>query len=135
MNALDMLLSSEELLVKPEKKFTVKRLSKGDVKFELTLMAVSMNNIKHIQQINTKKNELDTMSAHVSMVVYGVSEFDMKNADNKVKLDETFKKVGVSNINDFVSLILLPGEILEISSAISDLSGFEGDTIEEIKNV
>lgn len=135
MDALDMLLGDEDLLKKPEKQFIVKRLSKTNVNFILNLQAISMNTFKHIQDINTnKKDTLDAIGTQVSMLCYGVKEFNMKNAENKVKLEGTFKKVNVNNIEEFISRILLPGEIANIAEEISNLSGFDGDTIEEIKN-
>lgn len=134
MNALDLLLGNAELLKKPEKKFIVRRLSTEDTKFELTLTAITMDTFKHIQELHTKGREMDAIGIQVSMLAYGVRDFDRKDAVNKEKLDATFKAVGVGNIEQFIQKILLPGEISEVASAITDLSGFGGDCIEEVKN-
>lgn len=135
MDALDLLLGSEELIQKPQKKFTVKRLSKGEVKFELTLEAIHMDTFKHIQEMNTdKKNELDAIGVQLMMMTYGVREFNAKVDDNASRLAETCKKQGVANVEQLITKALLPGEIASISEEITKLSGFGEDTIEEVKN-
>lgn len=137
MDALDLLLGNEELLRKPQKKFIIKRLSKDEAKFELTLEAIHMDTLKHIQELNTKgpKQELDSIDVQISMMTYGVREFNVKVDGNAEKIAETCKRFGVSNAEQLIIRILLPGEIAEIANAITELSGFGGDTIEEVKNV
>lgn len=137
MDALDLLLGNEELLRKPQKKFIIKRLSKDEAKFELTLEAIHMDTLKHIQELNTKgpKQELDSIDVQISMMTYGVREFNVKVDGNAEKIAETCKRLGVSNAEQLIIRILLPGEIAEIANAITELSGFGGDTIEEVKNV
>ena len=135
-NALDLLLSNnEELLQKPSKEFVVKRLSRGDVQFILTLEAVTMNQFKHIQQMNTnKKGEIDAIGVQVMLLTYGVREFNAKLDENKDKLQETFEKLGVGNSEALIQKVLLPGEISIIASEITELSGFGADMVEEVKN-
>ena len=135
-NALDLLLSNnEELLQKPTKEFIVKRLSRGDVEFKLTLEAVSMNQFKHIQQMSTdRKGQVDAINVQVMLLTCGVREFNPKLDENKDKLQETYKALGVANAEGLVQKVLLPGEISIIASEITELSGFGADMVEEVKN-
>ncbi len=134
-NALDLLLGNEELLQKPSKEFIVRRLSRGDVEFKLTLEAVTMNQFKHIQQMCTdKRGTVDAIGVQVMLLTYGVREFNNKLAENKDKLQDTFTKLGVANSEGLVQKVLLPGEISTIASEITDLSGFGDDMVEEVKN-
>lgn len=134
-NALDLLLGNEELLTKPSKEFVVRRLSRGDMEFKLTLEAVTMNQFKHIQQMCTdKRGTVDAIGVQVMLLTYGVREFNFKLAENKDKLQDTFSKLGVANSEGLVQKVLLPGEISMISSEITELSGFGDNMVEEVKN-
>lgn len=134
-NALDLLLGNEELLTKPSKEFVVRRLSRGDMEFKLTLEAVTMNQFKHIQQMCTdKKGTVDAIGVQVMLLTYGVREFNFKLAENKDKLQDTFSKLGVANSEGLVQKVLLPGEISMIASEITELSGFGDNMVEEVKN-
>ncbi|WP_194190331.1 phage tail assembly chaperone [Clostridium chrysemydis] len=134
-NALDLLLGNEELLQKPSKEFIVRRLSRGEVEFKLTLEAVTMNQFKHIQQICTdKRGAVDAIGVQVMLLTYGVREFNNKLAENKDKLQDTFAKLGVANSEGLIQKVLLPGEISIIASEITELSGFGEDMVEEVKN-
>ncbi|MGL5151627.1 MAG: phage tail assembly chaperone [Clostridium sp.] len=134
-NALDLLLGNEELLQKPSKEFIVRRLSRGEVEFKLTLEAVTMNQFKHIQQMCTdKRGTVDAIGVQVMLLTYGVREFNNKLTENKDKLQDTFSKLGVANSEGLVQKVLLPGEISTIASEITDLSGFGEDMVEEVKN-
>lgn len=136
MDALDMLLGNAEVIKYPTKQYVVKRLSKDDTKFILNLEAIHMDTFKHIQELNTKgnKQEIDGIGVQISMLMYGVKEFNAKVEGNKERLAETCKKFGVSNVEKLITAILLPGEISEISTYITELSGFGGDNVEEVKN-
>lgn len=134
-NALDLLLGNEELLTKPSKEFVVRRLSRGDMEFKLTLEAVTMNQFKHIQQMCTdKRGTVDAIGVQVMLLTYGVREFNFKLAENKDKLQDTFSKLGVANSEGLVQKVLLPGEISMIASEITELSGFGENMVEEVKN-
>lgn len=136
MNALDLLLGNNLNLEKPSKEFKIKRLSNEEQDFVLTLQAVTMNDIKHLRELYSKKDgSFDEVGFALALICYGVKEFDNRVQENKEAIQEICKLHGVANNMSLVNKIFLPGEINEIAAQIMDLSGDEDDAIEEIKNL
>lgn len=137
-NALDLLLGGSINVDRPQKEVKIKRLSNEEVDFKLTCEAITMDDFKHIQEMNTKivgnRKEIDEIGVQLMMITYGVREFNEKLPENKEQLKAIKKQYGVADIAKFVNKILLPGEIAMLAMTITDVSGFDGDLVEEIKN-
>ena len=134
MNALDLLLSNKISVNRPQKAVKIDRLSNDETEFMLTIIAITMEDFKHVQEMNTDKNgKLDEVGMNLMLVTYGVQEFDGRLAENKERIADIKKNYGVSNMQKFVNMLLLPGEIARIVMEITDISGFNDDLLETIK--
>lgn len=121
MNTLDLLLNANLSELKtPTKEVKIKRLSEvlnTDVVFKVR--AISYDRRQELIESNDKDFDL-----HI--VLEGVQEPNLRSKElmekyNAVTPIETIKK------------LLLPGEIHDLYTEVSKLSGFGVDTIEEIK--
>lgn len=121
MSALDLLLKADTTKLKtPEKDIKVKRLSEilgEEVVFKIK--ALSVNKLEELRETNTK-------DFNIHAILEGVKEPNLKS-------QELCEKFGTITPVDTVKAILLPGEIDDVYSAISKLSGYGIETIEEIK--
>lgn len=134
MNALDLLLNNKISVNRPQKAVKIDRLSNDETEFMLTIIAITMEDFKHVQEMNTDKNgKLDEVGMNLMLVTYGVQEFDGRLAENKERIADIKKTYGVSNMQKFVNMLLLPGEIARIVMEITDISGFNDDLLETIK--
>lgn len=121
MNTLDLLLKAnlKDINV-PEKEVKVKRLSdvlKTDVIFKIK--AIRFDVLEDLRESNTKDFNIHT-------VLEGVVEPNLKNK-------ELMEKFNAITPVDLVKKLLLPGEIEDLYHAISKLSGYGTNTIEDIK--
>ena len=132
-NALDLLLGGKINAEKPSKEVKIKRLSSKDVDFVVTVTAITMDDFKHVQEMNRKGSVLDEIAMNLMLLTYGVREFDPKLAENKERFDEIKKAYGVSTMEKFLNKILLPGEISSLSMEIINISGFNDDMVEDVK--
>ena len=102
----------------PKAKYEVKRISKlaGEpVEFELQGLTYG------------KAQELKEMGAEqqVMIVLAGCPE---------LRSPEIAKKFGAASPAEAIKMLLLPGEIADLSIAIERLSGYRRNTIKEVKN-
>lgn len=121
MNTLDLLLKAnlKDINV-PEKEVKVKRLSdvlKTDVIFKIK--AIRFDALEDLRESNTKDFNIHT-------VLEGVVEPNLKSKD-------LMDKFNAITPVDLVKKLLLPGEIEDLYHAISKLSGYGTNTIEDIK--
>ena len=121
MNTLDLLLKADINSIKrPVKEIKIKRLSKvlnADIVFTVT--ALSLDKLEELRESNSKDFNIHT-------ILEGVKEPNLKSRD----LMEKFNAITPVEL---VKKLLLPGEIEDVYLAISKLSGYGINTIEEIK--
>ena len=134
-NALDLLLGGKVNASRPTKEVKLSRLSNDETEFILTVEAITMDDFRHIQEMNTKGKELDEIGMNLMLLTYGVQEFDGRRAENKEKIKEIKKAYGVSDMEKFVNKLLLPGEIAMLAGEIVAVSGFGEDLVEAVKKV
>jgi len=132
-NALDLLLGGKVNAERPTKEVKLPRLSSDDMDFVLTTVAITMDDFKHVQEMNRKGKELDEIGMNLDMICYGIKEFDERRAENKEQIKELKKAYGVSNMQKLVNNLLLPGEIAMLATEIIGVSGFGEDMIETVK--
>lgn len=133
-NALTLLLGGNLNTDRPTKQVKIARLSTDEVEFTVTATAMTMEDFKHLQQTNTGKDgKLDDVGLNLMMVTYGIKEFDARIADNKGQIEEIKKTYGVSNMQKFVNMMFLPGEIALMVMEITGISGFNEDMVAEVK--
>lgn len=134
-NALDLLLNSDLSKIKrPTKDVEITRLSEvlGETmvfKCE-ALDAEKFNEIQDNALVINEKGEfqnINTSELQIFTIMEGVKEPNLKSK-------ELLTKLGAITPKDAIKLLLLPGEISNLYNVISDLSGFNKDTVQEIKN-
>lgn len=135
MNVLQLLLSDEINIAKPSKLHKVKRLSNEEHDFTLTLVTITLNDIKKLRDLYNKNGEFDEIGFLLAVVCYGVQEFDNRIDENKEALKELCKLHKVKSNTELVNKIFLPNEIKDIASEIMELSGNEEEKIEEVKGL
>ena len=123
MDILDLLLKADTASFKPpEKDVKIKRLSDilgGDAIF--TLKAVSLDRLEEL-----RSSTVDGVDLHSLIVLESVKSPNFKSPELK-------EKFGTKTPLETIKKILLAGEIEELYFTTSRLSGFDRDTIEEIK--
>lgn len=120
MDALQLLLSREKMLPVQEKEVKIKRLSpKGQEPVVFSLRSLSYNRVAELKKIGG-----EDMKLHILLA--GIKSPDLKN-------QELLDKYGAATPLDLLKILLLPGEIEDLSLAVERLSGYRVDTIEEIK--
>ena len=120
MDALQLLLSREKVLPVQEKEVKIKRLSpKGQEPVVFSLRSLSYNRVAELKKIGG-----EDMKLHILLA--GIKNPDLKN-------QELLDKYGAATPLDLLKILLLPGEIEDLSLAVERLSGYRVDTIEEIK--
>ena len=121
MDALQILLSRERELPVQERDVKLKWLSrKGEEPVVFTLRSLSYNRVEDIKKISGDDGKL-----HI--VLAGVKSPDLKN-------QELLDHFGAATPLDLIKLMLLPGEIEDLSRAVERLCGFRRITIDEVKN-
>ena len=133
-NALDLLLGGKVNAERPTKEVKLNRLSSDEVDFILTATAITMNDFKHVQEMNRKGGkDLDEIGMNLMIICYGVQEFDARRAENKATIKELLKMHGVADMQALANKLLLPGEIAMLAATIIEVSGFGEDMIEAVK--
>lgn len=135
MNVLQLLLSDEINIEKPSKLHKVNRLSNEEHDFTLTLVTITLNDIKKLRDLYNKNGEFDEIGFLLAIVCYGTQEFDNRIDENKDDLKELCKLHKVKSNLELVNKIFLPNEIKDIASEIMELSGDEEEKIEEVKGL
>lgn len=120
MDTLELLLKTNPQNL-PKKQIKLKRLSKeceGDVVFDLR--ALTYNKVAEIKNTHTGGD----MEVHILLA--GVISPDLKSEELK-------RKYNAATPAEMVKVMLLPGEIEDISREIEKLSGYRVSTVEEVK--
>jgi len=134
INALDLLLGGKLNTERPTKAVKIVRLSTDEVEFVLTATALTMEDFKHLQETNTGKDgKIDDVGLNLDMVTRGIKEFDGRLNSNKEQIAEIKKTYNVSNMQKFVNMMFLPGEIAMLVMEITNISGFNEDMVAEVK--
>ena len=119
MDTIDLLLNADTQKM-PEKNVKIKRLSRecgGDVVF--TLKGLGYSRVAELRKYHS-----EDMDIHI--ILAGVVAPDLKSA----ALADKYK---ASTPAELIKNMLLPGEIDDLSREIEKLSGYRGNTFEEIK--
>lgn len=134
-STLDLLLKSDLTKIKkPTKEVELKRLSEileDTVIFKCeALDAERFNEIQenalHINEKGEFEN-INTSEMQIFTILEGVKEPNLKSK-------ELLEKFGAITPKELIKSLLLPGEISNLYNIISELSGFNKDTVVEIKN-
>lgn len=116
---LDLLLKAE-LPAAPTKEIRIKRLSEmcgGDILF--SLRALSYSRVAEIKETSS-----EDMQIHILLA--GVTAPNLKDPS-------LLEKYHAVTPVELVKAMLLPGEIEDVSREIERLSGYRGNTIEDVK--
>lgn len=132
-NALDLLLGGKVNAERPTKEVKLPRLSSEDTDFILTAVAITMDDFRHVQNMNRKGKELDEIGMNLMMLTYGIREFDARIAENKERIEDIKKAYSVANMEKLINKLLLPGEIAMLATEIIEVSGFGEDMVEAVK--
>lgn len=132
-NALDLLLGGKVNSERPTKEVKLPRLSSEDTDFILTAVAITMDDFRHVQNMNRKGKEVDEIGMNLMMLTYGIKEFDARIVENKERIEDIKKAYGVANMEKFINKLLLPGEIAMLATGIIEVSGFGEDMVEAVK--
>lgn len=132
-NALDLLLGGKVNAERPTKEVKLPRLSSEDTDFILTAVAITMDDFRHVQNMNRKGKELDEVGMNLMMLTYGIREFDARIAENKERIEDIKKAYSVANMEKLINKLLLPGEIAMLATEIIEVSGFGEDMVEAVK--
>ena len=132
-NALDLLLGGKVNAERPTKEVKLARLCSEDTEFILTAVAITMDDFRHVQNMNRKGKEVDEIGMNLMMLTYGIKEFDARIVENKERITDIKKAYGVSDMEKFINKLLLPGEIAMLAAAIIEVSGFGEDMVEAVK--
>jgi hypothetical protein len=124
VNVIDLLLNTDGNKLKmPTKEVEIKRLSRAaGEKVIFKLESISMD--KYVDIGEMSKDPGDTQ---IFAIIEGVKEPNLRDKDLMNKYNSVTPK-------DLVKKLLLPGEIGTLYSEVSELSGFDKDMIEEVKN-
>ena len=137
-NVIDLLLNADiEKIQRPSKEVEIKRLSTifGE-KFTVLCKALTYDKYSEIQEncidITTKEPTFDLQKLQIEWEFNGVlkAQDETRLFSNKKKK----KKFKVPNGKEFIKKLLLSGEISALAETITELTGYKGDLIEEVKN-
>lgn len=137
LNILDALLGSDVGKIElPKKKFELKRLSEiYGAPFHVTLQAVSASKWEELQDmalnIEGKDVEVDTNLLQIFVCIECVLDDNGKQLFKNMDLVKHFECV---TPKDLVKKLLLSGEILNIYTHVSEISGFGDGSVSEVKN-
>lgn len=126
MSIIDLLLETDiEKLKVDNKEYEIKRLSKAlGQKFVITCKPLNNEQINHI--VETSKSDVDAKL----IAIVEACRLEGKRFSDKQLMD----KFNVMTPKDLINKLLLPGEVSELHSVISKLSGYGKDVVTEIKN-
>lgn len=125
MSMIDLLLAADtsKLTELPTEKLKVSRLDKDGKKFAITIKALTMNQFDALPRG-------DDFKLHV--VLNGVVDPDLRDKRLAEKLTPSDRKTPLTP-TEVVSKLFLPGEIINIYNAITELSGFGDNAVEKIE--
>lgn len=137
LNVLDTLLGADIGKIElPKKKLELKRLSEiFGAPFYVTVQAVSADKWEELQdmalKIEGKAVDVDTNLLQIFVVMECTLD---DNGKQLFKNMDLVKHYGCVTPKDLVKKLLLSGEILNIYSYVSDISGFGDGSVNEVKN-
>lgn len=125
MSIIDKLLETDVKKFELEaKKYEIKRLSDIlEEPFFVTIMPLTMEQIRHIGEITKDGNERE-------LAIVEACRINGEKITNK----DLMKKFGCVDGCETVGKLLQPGEIQSIYSIINDISGYKQGVVEEVKN-
>lgn len=132
-NVLDLLLGVDAgKIQKPRKEVKIKSLSEAlgqDVVF--IVEALTSDQYDKIQQnsltINGKDVDINMQDMQIFTIIEGT-------VDPNLKSKELREKFGAPTPKELVKTLLLSGEIMQLYNIISELSGFNENAVQEVKN-
>jgi len=133
MNTVELLMGMGQAKIEevPTKKLRIKRLSElAGADFIVTVKAIPAKRFSELVNGVTEKGRVDTgkaYDANVKVALAGMVDPDMKNKD-------LMEGWGCSTPGQLIQKIFKGGELAAIADEITDLSGFGGNVIEEVKN-
>lgn len=131
MNTLDLLLQLDESkLKKPDKEVEIKRLTElTGHKTVFKIEAISPGKMEEIQDlsIDIKTKNINVGEMQILTVLEGIKSPNFKSK-------QLMDKFQVHTPKDLIRKILLPGEIMTLYNMVGELSGFDGEAVQEIKN-
>ena len=137
-NVIDLLLNADlEQIERPSKEVEIKRLSNifGE-KFTVLCKALAYDKYSEIQEncitMTSKEPNFDLQKLQIELVFNGV--FNAQDGTRFFSNKDLHKKFKVPNGKEFIKKLLLSGEISALADTITELTGFKGDLIEEVKN-
>ena len=124
-NLLDLIMSADKSSFKrPTKDLKLKRLSEllgGDA--VITVRAIGFDRLEELREMN------EGVKLRLMIVAEGIQNLDLNDKALREFLDVDSKLPKT----EVLKALFLPGEIDDIYLEISKLSGYSGDTVEEIK--
>lgn len=131
MSTLDLLLKLDQSKLKrPRKEIEIKRLSElTGGKAVFVCEALTADEMEGIQEmvLDVKKQDVDVSEMQALTVLAGVREPNLKD---RGLLDY----YNAPTPKELLRKLLLPGEIAAVYNAISALSGYGEDAVQEVKN-
>lgn len=131
MSMLDKLMKADARKVaeKPETSIEIPRLSKaiGDT-FTVKVRAITMKRMTDIEEMNTEYKK-DGSVKHQDKAAIAEDIIIASAVDPNFKDKGLMDKFNVKTPNDLLNTILLPGEVLKLSEAISKICGVGKDTM------
>ena len=105
-------------------------------KFTVLCKALAYDKYSEIQEncidMRTKEPTFDLQKLQIELVFNGV--FNAQDGTRFFSNKDLHKKFKVPNGKEFIKKLLLSGEISVLADTITELTGFKGDLIEEVKN-
>ena len=130
MNAVELLMKLDKgtLATIPTKEVEIKRLSsKVGAPFIVKLKAISGEKFNAIASRIDRENDAANYTSSKHLLLESMVEPDLRDH----ALQEHF---GAATPLDLMEKIFLAGEIMQLASDVTDLSGFGGNIEAEIKN-
>ncbi|MBB6217496.1 hypothetical protein HNQ80_003617 [Anaerosolibacter carboniphilus] len=131
MNTLDLLLQMDlSKLKKPTRDVEIKRLSaSAGNPVIFTLEALTPDKMNEIQEmcLDYEAEKMNLSELQLMTIVEGIKSPNFKSK-------ELMDKFGVYTPKDLVKKLLLPGEIVNLYNLVGEISGFDENVVEEIKN-
>lgn len=122
-----LLVNNVAALEKPRKQIEIPRISKvvGE-KFEVTIKAINMGQLKSAIRDLDVEDVAGSFEYGCLIARYGLEE--PRVTDKKLQED-----LGVPNWEELLNKIFLPGEIMNLSEEILQLSDFDGEAMKKKK--
>jgi hypothetical protein len=133
MNTVELLMGMDQSKIAdvPTKKLKIKRLSEAlNHDFIVTVRAIPAKRFTELVSGVSVKGSVDlgkAYDANVKIALAGMVDPDMKDKD-------LMEKWGCSTPGQLIQKVFKGGELSAIADEITELSGFAGNVVEEVKN-